>query len=504
MRHPRWFALLILALGCQGELITDQFPGTNQPPTPFVPGLALRLGGTASDQVTAMVLDPGGGFYLAGSFAGSADFAGTGINALTSLGGTDGFLARYSATGALVWALRFGSTQNEQVNAVARDAAGNLYVGGSFEGAALFGPTGGGVIQNSAGGSDAFVAKFTATGVFLWSRRFGGTEADEVSGLVVDGSGGVLAGGTFNGFANSAPSGGTAVQSNGSSDGFVLSLGSDGAIRWTLPIGGTQADAVSAVAITSTGKIVVAGTFRGGADFARLGGTVTALNAVGGADLFVAVYSSDGSFERVRAAGGPNDETLAAGGLALDNQDAALLTGGFSGSVDFDPGLGLVVRTSIGTNPNLFLVRYDATGAILAVTTFGGLGSVTPSRAAVNSAGDVFLTGSFSGPIDFDPGPGLLVRASLGQQGVTDAFVVRLTTGGDLVWVAQVGEATSAAGRANRGAAVALDILGNVILAGGFFGSPDFDPGMNAFRLTSVGESDGFVVKLTSSGALSP
>lgn len=504
MRHPSWLAVLILALGCQGELIDNTFPGTGQPPTPFVPGLALRLGGSGSDQITAMVLDPAGGFFVAGTFTGSADFAGTGITALTSLGGTDGFLARYSAAGALVWALRFGSTQNEQVSALVRDGAGNLYVGGAFEGAALFGPTGTGTVQNSAGGADAFVAKFTASGVFQWARRFGGTEADGVTGLAVDGSGGVIAGGAFNGFANSSPAGGTNVQSNGGSDGFVLSLGSDGAIRWTLPIGGTQGDGVFGVAVSSTGKIVVAGTFRGSADFARLGGIVTALTSLGGADLFLAVYSSAGAFERVRGVGGLNEETLATSGLQLDGQDGAVLSGEFTGAVDFDPGLGLVVRTSLGTGPNLFLVRYDANGAILSVTTLGGLGSITASRAILDANSNVFLTGAFTGPIDFDPGPGLLVRSSLGQQGVTDAFVARFTATGDLVWVAQVGEATSLAGRANRGAALGLDAAGNIILAGSFFGSPDFDPGTTAFRLVSIGEADGFVVKLTSSGALSP
>ena len=70
-------------------------------------------------------------------------------------------------------------------------------------------------------------------------------------------------------------------------------------------------------------------------------------------------------------------------------------------------------------------------------------------------------------------------------------------------WVSRFGEGTSVAERQNRGVAVAPFSSGGVLAAGQFFGSPDFDPGAPAFRLTSLGSADAFVVLLTSTGALS-
>ena len=501
MRHRRW-AVLILALGCEGRLIDNRFPGTGQPPTPFTPALAFRIGGLGSDLISALATEPGGGFAVAGTFTGSADFdPGAGITALTSLGATDGFLARYSPSGALVWALRFGSTLDERVTALVRDAAGNLIVGGGFEGTASFGLTGTGSVLNSDGGEDGFVAKFSPEAVLLWARRFGGSGLDEVTALALDGPGNVYAGGVFNGTANSFPAGGTNVLSNGDSDGFVLSLGSNGSVTWTLPIGGPQADAVRGIALSAGGNVAVAGTFRSAADFARNGGVPTSLTSQGGADFFLAVYSSAGILERVRAVGGLNDESLAIGGLALDSQDGAVLLGGFSASVDFDPGVGLAARTS-QSGQDLFLARYDADGEFLSAAAVGGGGAVTGARAVVDTDGSVVVTGAFSGPIDFDPGPSLNLIASFGTQGVTDAFVARYTSAGALAWAGRFGEATALAGRANSGTALGFDSAGNLIVTGPFFGSPDFAPGTTAFRLVSVGEADGFVVKLTSTGAL--
>ena len=58
MRYPL-LAVLLFALGCSGELTDGDLPdGGNEPPTPFTPGLTLRLGGTGVDVIRAMRLDP--------------------------------------------------------------------------------------------------------------------------------------------------------------------------------------------------------------------------------------------------------------------------------------------------------------------------------------------------------------------------------------------------------------------------------------------------------------
>jgi hypothetical protein len=505
MRFRIRLGVLILALACHGELIDGGLPpGGNEPPTPFTPGLALRVGGTGADVIRAMRIDPSGNVLVAGTFTGVTTTDGLGGSPLTSLGGTDGFLAKYSSTGALVWSRRFGGTQDELVTDLALDAGGNIFVGGSFQGVAGFDLSGAGVVLTSTGGEDGFVAKFSSDGALLWVRRFGGAGPDQVSALSADGSGNVFAAGGFTGPANALPAPGPTIQSGGGRDGFVLALGGDGAVRWAIPLGGPQDDAALGIAATASGDIAVAGEFHGTADFARGGGTATFLTALGGADVFLAFYSGGGTLVRAVRFGGTGEESVSPGGLSADASGNTILLGSFSGSVDFDPGPGVVARASLGP-VDLFASRFDAAGSFQSTITLGGpSGSITGARAVAAPDGGTLITGRFTGAIDFDPGPGISMTASLGLQGVTDAFVGRYRPSGGLAWVSRFGEATLVAGRGTAGTGLALDPAGNPLVAGYFTGSPDFDPGTTAFRLTTLGEADGFLVKLTSTGALAP
>ena len=502
MRQRIPLALTFLALGCRGDFIDNDGFGGNQPPTTNA-SFAIQLTGQNAEQIADVAADPSGNVYVAGTFSGTADFdPGSGTTALTSLGGTDGFLAKYSASGALQWVSRFGGPGSENVTCLVRDASGNLYVGGSFTGAADFDPGPGFQVLNSLGDLDGFVAKYSGSGDLIWVRRFGGTASDQVNDLAVDAAGNGYAVGAFLGQANALPAAGPTLVADGAAiDGFVLALDGAGTIRWGLPIGGNQDDEVRAVAVgAGGGSITVAGSFHGGADFARNAAPVR-LTAQGGADVFLAQYSSAGQLVWTRDIGGTSEESMPTRGLSLDGQGGAALLGQFSGNADFDPGPGLAARTSFST-ADLFLARYDANGSFVSVGTLGGPGSVSGTRVLADADGSLLVTGSFTGSLDFDPGAGTTTLASLGQAGASDGFAARYSATGSLVWVSRFGEATSVADRLNSATALALDPTGFIVVGGSFFGSPDFDPGSSALVFTSLGESDGFVLKLTPSGSL--
>jgi hypothetical protein len=502
MRHPRSavvFAVSVLGLGCEGEPIDRGFPsGPNPPASP--PVLAFRVGDVGAEVLTDMVVDPSGGIFLTGTFAGTTDFdPGAGVAARTSLGSTDVFLAKYTA-GALVWVAQIGGTSAERVTSLAQDAAGNLYLGGAFQGSTDFDPGAGGQVLTSLGGEDGFVVKLSAVGDFMWSRRLGGLNADQVTGVAVDATGRTYATGVFSGSADLLPAAGPAIVSTGAQDGFLLGLDAAGAVGFVFPIGGIDADQANAIAVTSGGVVVVGGAFRGSAAFA--GGTVTQLTSQGGGDAFLAGYATDGTLVWARGLGGIAEEVVREGGLAPDGEGGVVATGTFTGTTDFDAGTGVASRTSLGAT-DWFAVRYDGTGAFRSVFAVGSLNADPAPRPAVDPDGSLLVTGGFSGAVDFDPGTGSTVIASLGSAGATDAFVAKYTFTGGLTWVSRFGEGTSVAERQNRGVAVAPFPSGGVVTAGQFFGSPDFDPGASAFRLTSLGSADIFVVLLTSTGALS-
>lgn len=125
-----------------------------------------------------------------------------------------------------------------------------------------------------------------------------------------------------------------------------------------------------------------------------------------------------------------------------------------------------------------------------------GLQNERASQNISDGLGFTYITGSFEGTVDFDPGIGELNLSSLGE---TDAFIQKLDPNGNLCWVKRLGGALK-----ESGTAIALDVNNNVYIAGVFEGTADINPDdVEEFNQTSVGLSDVFLIKLDSDGHFS-
>ncbi|WP_158497726.1 DUF4347 domain-containing protein [Magnetospirillum gryphiswaldense] len=167
--------------------------------------------GGGTELGNGIAVDGSGNVYTTGYFSGTIDFdpgAGTTYN-LTSAGGTDTFVQKLDANGALVWARAMGGVGADVGKGIAVDGSGNVYTTGSFTGTGDFDP-GAGTTYNltSAGGTDTFVQKLDATGALVWARAMGGAAADTGTGLAV-GSSYVYTTGSFTGTADFDPGAGT-------------------------------------------------------------------------------------------------------------------------------------------------------------------------------------------------------------------------------------------------------------------------------------------------------
>ncbi|MDI1432639.1 hypothetical protein [Polyangium sorediatum] len=179
-------------------------------------------------------------------------------------------------------------------------------------------------------------------------------------------------------------------------------------------------------------------------------------------------------------------KTLVGGGdngpeaFVVDSAGNVLLTGGFPGIVNFggedliDAGGWDIYTAKLDTNGNhLWSKRFgDASGFQ------GGTG------AALDSAGNVFLTGHFYSTTDFGGGP-------LTSAGNLDIYVAKLDANGNHLWSKRFGDA-----QRQSTTATATDSAGNVFLVGDFQGSVDFGGG----PLTAIGLEDMFVAKLDADG----
>ena len=187
--------------------------------------------------------------------------------------------------------------------------------------------------------------------------------------------------------------------------------------------------------------------------------------------------------------------------VALDSQGNRYAVGSFHGAVSFDANStgGNVLNS--GNTINAFVAKYSPTNSLIYVKQFAddeaipGGSAIGSGIAVDNNTGAVYVTGSFSGKVDFDPGGNTL---NLTSAGGSDGFVVKLTANGDL----DSGLAKRFGGiNTDQPFNLALDKTGaNLVVAGNFVGTSNFDPGGTNTTLTSINpaQSDGFVLKLSS------
>ncbi|MEA3446492.1 MAG: SBBP repeat-containing protein [Bacteroidota bacterium] len=124
---------------------------------------------------------------------------------------------------------------------------------------------------------------------------------------------------------------------------------------------------------------------------------------------------------------------------------------------------------------------------------FGGPDWDFGKSVALDSDNNVYTTGRFGGTVDFDPNAGHFYLISNGND---DIFVSKLDSSGNFIWAKSVG----ASNWNDGGYSVTIDTAGNVLVAGWFGGTVDFDPGPGICNLTSFGGNDIFVFKLTTDG----
>ena len=368
------------------------------------------------------------------------------------------------------WARGVGGVDDDYGWSVASDATRNIYVAGYFSGLAAFGPTN----LTSHGGHEIFLAKYDYRGDFVWATRAGGATNDHGRAVVTSSSGNVYLTGHFR--ANGT-FGGTNILAAGAEDIFLAKLNSSGQWLWTSTGGGANTDEGRSVAVDADANCYVAGIFVGSSIF----GT-NALTSRGQLDIVLAKANAQGQWLWAQSFGGAGfDESR---GVAVA-QDGCYLTGYFNGTADF-AGTNLTTRGG----SDIFLAKFNANGELHWVLQAGGNDADEGHAVALDSAGDLYLTGGFSGAASVF---GTNVTAQ-GFPGSMDAFLAKLDSGGRLVWL-QRGTGASQ----DSGNAVAIDIEGNSYVSGLFVGSATF----GSQRLTSSsGQADVFFVKYSPRGEL--
>ncbi len=413
---------------------------------------AKGAGGGGRDSGFGIAVMPDGSALVTGSFQKTAIFGKgeSGETALTSAGGSDIFVAKYSPDGTLAWAKRAGSTENlESGEDIAVLPDGSALVTGDFHSTATFGQgESGETVLPWVWSYDIFVAKYNADGTLAWAKAAGGTSADVSYGIAALPDGSAVATGSFYGTAtfNPGESCETTLTSAGTFDIFIARYNPDGSLAWAKRAGGSHyfGDWGLGIAALDDGSALVTGYFSDTAMFGQGESNETTLATLvsDDSDIFVARYNPDGTLAWAKRAGAI-DTGDAGRDIAILPDGTAFVTGYFWTTATFGPGeSGETTLTSAGLR-DMFIARYNPDGTLAWAKRAGGSSFWDEGNGiAVLPDGSALVTGFFYGTATF--GPGETGETILTSAGNSDVYVARYYPDGRLDWVKQAGSSMHA------------------------------------------------------------
>jgi len=332
---------------------------------------------------------------------------------------------------------------------------------------------------------------------FEWAKSVGAIYYDYGYDVALDGSGNVYTTGYFQGTVDFDPGSGVFNLTSAGSSIFVSKLDALGNFVWAKAISGTGSSKGNAITLdpTGTGSVYITGNFNGTIDFDP-GTGVFNLTSVGeNNDAFICKLDGSGTFVWAKQIGGTGYKSGLSIALDLTGNGDICISGRFNETVDFDPGSETFNLTSIGENHDIFICKLDSLGTFIWAKQLGGSGLKRSSQLTIDPDGNIYTIGWFEGTVDFDPDS----TNTFNLTSITnyDIFISKLDNSGNFVWAKQLGGAGF-----NKGMSIVLNPSGNgdIYITGAFQGTVDFDPGLGVFYLTSVGDFDIFISKLSSSG----
>ena len=306
-------------------------------------------------------LDPADNIYITGVYDVSADFdPGPGIYKLPIVGFDDIFILKLDPNANFLWAKGVGSNSlyNDESNAIAVDAIGNVYITGVFGFDCDFDP-GPGVFKITSPGVTPYVLKLNANGDFVWAKHFAPitSNSDGVgNGIAVDQIGNVFVGGSFEGGVldfDPGPGLYPLTSYNNFYDAFLCKLDVSGNLLWAKSAGGSFQDGIDAITLDGSGKVYAVGSFYNTVDFDP-GIGINNLTSAGQNDVFILKLNTQGDFEWAKNVGGIGVDQRVS--MTVDATGSVYTLGSFEATADMDPNVGVFNLSALG-GEDIFLLK---------------------------------------------------------------------------------------------------------------------------------------------------
>ncbi|SEJ37892.1 Por secretion system C-terminal sorting domain-containing protein [Dyadobacter sp. SG02] len=261
---------------------------------------------------------------------------------------------------------------------------------------------------------------------------------------------------------------------------------------WVKQISATVQFTSSSITVDASGNLLIAGSFRGTADF-NPGSGVAELStrASNGTETFILKLDSNGNYLWAARLG---DTSAVAGSNGAGNQiktDGSgniYVAGLFANTVDFNPGAGVSELTSPGASAiDAYVLKLASDGSFIWARRMGAAFNDNGTSLSVDGNGNVFVGGTLGangGVSDF----GALSLPAVTTQ---TAFITKLNSAGTFQWVKTIANtATSSVSE------IEADGAGNIYIGGNASGTMDLDPGPGTTDIPAAG----FITKWDGSG----
>jgi hypothetical protein len=336
----------------------------------------------------------------------------------------------------------------------------------------------------------SFKAAISQTLNFNWVDQFGGKSGSFANSMsnCTDLTGNIYACGCFQDSIDFDPGPGKLKLYTGTFGGYIIKLNSNGNLLWVKALQGNRSTPMS-ICMDPTGDILVVGQFKDTVDFDPGPGTYSLVSSPSGKhNIFILKLNSNGNFVWAKAI----DATANSNGVSVtcDKNSNIYFTGQFCGISDFDPSPS--TYTLIAKSCDGFVCKLNAGGNLTWAAQFenqnyqNGMG-----YSLINdSLSNIYVTGSFGGNVDFDPGPGISLLSAF----VQDGFICKLDSNGTHIWSKQIG-----GGGTTEGYGIKISKTNKLFITGHYGSTCDFDPGPGTSTLTSS-TNDIFILSLDTTG----
>ena len=350
------------------------------------------FGSATTDAPLGVAIDATGRIVVVGRFTGTVSLDAV---SLTSAGGNDIFVLRLDPDGAALWGKQLGDAGSQEGRAVAVDAAGDVYITGSYDGALDFGV---GALPNAgAGAPNVFVARLAGdTGQPVWAAGFDGAGAQLGRAIALDATGAVHVAADVDG---AITIGGSTHTSAGLTDIVVARLdAATGAPAWSVRYGNAANQVVTRMVNGGPSGVVVGASVQGAVTFDTFSTTGDTTN-----DAAVFKLDATGAVQWVQRAGALNAGQFTTG-VAADPSGFVVAAGNFNVSIDFTGGAGGLQTATTGLD-RFFVKLGPVAAAPYWTRSFPNAAGSVPTALAIDRVGRVVFATSVQGTTDFGSGP---------------------------------------------------------------------------------------------------